>query len=272
MSVIRCFLAMLLVASGAAQAVEFDASIKAPKALTSAELRNRIASVKERFNDPMAADSLASVRDRSLAKDRFDARYLLGTLIDARAPMPDLEQLGLKPRGDGSYTIDTREHPEWQSMIERLRLLSEPGFVNGLEPALLTRGFHPSDYAALRSYIETHDLKKARDQQQLTLSISASRTARKLQKLKKLDDDFMAAYFYQKGLRWFEAEQQWTAQLLDALEPRAQRVLVSYLSELVTSTTIIPTNTADAFKYERELLLKPDFEQQVTSAFKEGRL
>lgn len=272
MSVIRCFLAMLLVASGAAQAVEFDASIKAPKAVTGAELRNRIVSVKERIGNPVATDALASVRDRTLAKDRFDARYLLGIMVDARAPLAELEELGLKPRGDGGYTVDTRAHPEWQSMIERLLLLGEPGFVNGLESTLMTRGFHPSDYVALRSYVDTHDLGKARGQQKLALAISASRMAKKLQKLKRLDDDFMASYFYQKELRWFEAEQQWSVELLDALEPRAQRVLVSYLSELDSSTTIIPTRTADARKYERELLLKPDFEQQATTAFKEGRL
>ena len=82
----------------------------------------------------------------------------------------------------------------------------------------------------------------------------------------------MASFFYQKQWHFDEVESLWAAGLLDALEPQAQRILASYLSETTSTVLIAPTSTADAFKYEKVLLLRPDFEQFAKTAFEEGRL
>jgi hypothetical protein len=111
-----------------------------------------------------------------------------------------------------------------------------------------------------------------RDTEQLALLLSAGKMAKKLQKLQRLDDNFMASYSYQKKLAMTETERRWAAGLLDALEPRAQRVLESYFSEVPAEGFIAPTSTADAYKYERELLLRADLEQLAKTAFEEGRL
>jgi hypothetical protein len=273
MSVPR-YLLLLLLAAGpaAAQAVEFDEKLKAPRAASGAELKQKLDGVAARVTGPNALNAIDAVRDRALARERFDARWMLGALVDARAPLPELEAMGFKARGDGSYTFSTRDNPEWRPLAENLLVLADPAVVTGLEGTFIARGFRPEDNAALKRYVEDHGLKRARDESQLALIISASRMAKKLQKLKRLDDNFMAAYFYQKGLALAQAEQQWAASLLDALEPRAQRILQSYFSEVASEGYIAPTSTADAYKYERELLLRPDFEQQAKTAFKEGRL
>ena len=116
-----------------------------------------------------------------------------------------------------------------------------------------------------------HDLKKIA----MIVSgamISASRMAKKLQQLKRLDDNFMASLFFQKQLVFSETERLWAVGLLDALTPHAQRVLASYFAEVKASGFIAPTDTKAAYRHERELLLRPDFEQFATAAFKEGKL
>jgi hypothetical protein len=263
---------MLFAVVGVAQAVEFDARIKAPKAVTNADLKAKYADVAAKFSGPGAVNAIEAVHDRGLAKDRIDARWMLGALVDAHAPLTELEDLGLKPRGDGSYTVDTRAHPEWHPLSDRLTLLSSPNFTLGLETTLIARGFRPEDFAALRGYVDTHSLKNERDQGQLSLVVSAAKMAKKLHKLKRLDDAFMASYFYQKEFQFSEAGREWSAKLLEALEPQAQRVLASYLSELSTSTIIAPTPTPEAYKYEKELLLRPDLERLAKTAYEEGRL
>ena len=111
MSVPRYLLALLLAASGVAQAVEFDENLKAPRAASGAEVKSKLASVAAKMSGPNAVDALASVRDQALARERFDARWALGALIDAKTPLPDLQELGFEPNGDGSYSLDTAEHP-----------------------------------------------------------------------------------------------------------------------------------------------------------------
>jgi hypothetical protein len=82
----------------------------------------------------------------------------------------------------------------------------------------------------------------------------------------------MASFFYQKQWQFSETERKWATGLLDVLEPRAQRVLASYFSEISSKQYLAPTPTADAYKYEKELLLRPDLEQMAKAAFEEGRL
>jgi hypothetical protein len=151
-------------------------------------------------------------------------------------------------------------------------LLSEPSLLAGLEGTFTARGFRPEDHAALRAYVNAHNLKKMRDERQLSIAISASKMAKKLQKLKRLDDNFMASLFYQKSWDIAETDRQWVAGLLAALDPQAQRILASYFGEVKGSGYIAPTDTAAAYRYERELLLRPDFEQLAKTAFKEGKL
>ena len=117
MSFPRYLLIMLLaVGPAAAHAVEFDDKVKAPRAASSAELKAKLVNVASRVKGPDAINALDAVRDASIARERFDARWMLGTMVDARAPMPELEELGFKAKGDGSYTFDSREHPEWQPL------------------------------------------------------------------------------------------------------------------------------------------------------------
>ena len=263
---------LLAVGPAAAQAVEFDDKVKAPRAASSAELKAKFDAVTARANGPDAASALDGVRDGTLARERCDARWMLGVMVDARAPLPEFEAMGFKPNGDGSYTFKNQDHPAWRSLTDDLLLLADPVVLSKLEGMFLARGLRPEDYAALRDYVTAHDLKRARAEDQLALLISTSKMAKKMQKLKRLDDNFMASYFYQKQCAAGESDRRWALGLLEALEPRAQRVLQSYFSEIAGEGYIAPTSTADAYKYEKELLLRPDLEQFARTAFEEGRL
>ncbi len=271
---LRGSLALLwvLALAGGAQAVEFDLNVKAPRASSRAELKSKMESVAAKVTGPSAMRPLDTVRNASYARERFDTRWMLGQMVDARAPLPEFEALGLKPQSDGSYLIDGGDHPGWHSMAAKLALLSDSSVVNGLEYMLSMRGFRPEDLAALRSYVDSHDLKKTRDEAQLTLLLSAGKQAKKLQKLKRLDDDFLASFLYQKQWQVEETERQWASGLLSALAPQAQRILESYFTETTSSSIVAPEDTAGAYQHERELLLRPDLERIAKTAFKEGKL
>ena len=110
-------LTMFLALSGVAQAVEFDANLKAPRATSGQDLKTRLVSVATRVSGPGAINALDAVRDQSLARERFDARWMLGAMIDERVPLPELEELGLKSKGDGSYSVNSAEHNRTQPSL-----------------------------------------------------------------------------------------------------------------------------------------------------------
>lgn len=268
-----CLFVLLVTAAFAAQAVEFDEKLNAPMAASGAELRSRIESLGLKGGAADAQARVDEVGSAALARQRFDTRWLLGRMIDARKPLPELEALGFVAREDGGYVIDTQKHPEWRPLQKNLLLFADPEFANEIAGVMLARGFEPGDVEVLRTYGKEHDLERARDEGQLALLLSAGKMAKKRQKLKlPVDDRFMWSFFYQKARNLAEVERRWSQGLLDKLAPHSQRVLASYFSEGSGSLSIIPTDDSPALAYERDLLLNPDLEQLARTAFKEGRL
>jgi hypothetical protein len=265
-------LAMALSLAGAAQAVEFDEKVRAPRAASGVDLRSRLESVAAKVKGPAALAPLDALRSSSFARERFDARWMLGQMVDARTPMPEIESLGFKADGKGSYTIDTREHPQWRPLEERIQLLSSPKVLGGLERELAARGLNAEDFAKIREYLSLRNLDQERAQSKLAFMLSAGKMAKKMQKLGRLDDQFMASLSYQRARELAEVERRWAAGLLDSLPPQGQRVLASYLTEVPSTTSFVPEPTADAYRQEKELLLRPDFERLIRDAFAEGNL
>lgn len=256
-----------------AQAVEFDDNVRAPMVADTAELKSRLESRNATFAATDAASALARVRSAAAARQHFDATWMLGRMVDAGRAMPELEELGFVARPEGGYAIDTLAHPEWRSLADTLWQVVNAQMIDKITPALMARGFTAEDMAAVGSYLATHDLERARGQYKLDLAISASKFARKLRRLKRpVNDQFMWNYFYQRSAGIAEVERRWSQGLLDVLEPRAQRILASYLAEGAGSWVVLPTADDEAVEFERDLMLKPDFEQQARKAFEEGRL
>jgi hypothetical protein len=262
----------MLALAGAAQAVEFDEKVRAPKAASGVELQAKLDSVFAKITGPDAMGPMDAMRSSSFARERFDARWMLGQMVDARVPLPELEALGFNADANGSYTIDTREHPQWRPLEDRIQLLSSPNVLAGLEPELTARGLQAGDFAKVRDYAGLRNLDQERAQSKLTIMLSAGKLAKKMQKLGRLDDQFMASLSYQRSRDLAEVERRWATGLLDTLPPQGQRVLASFLTEGPSTTSLVPEPRADAYRQERELLLRPDFERLIRDAYAEGKL
>jgi len=150
---------------------------------------------------------------------------------------------------------------------------ANPQVLDGFAPELIARGFRQSDIDAVRQYVDTHDLARAKAKDKYAVVLGASKVAKKFQKIKRpFDDDAMLSYFYQKAFGAAVVDHQWSAGLLTSLDSQRQRILASYMQEQSGTWFIGPTSTLDAIKYERNLLLRPDSEQFIKTAFEEGRL
>jgi hypothetical protein len=273
MSFRRCLLALPLVALVAsASAVEFNENLRAPLVRSGAELKPRLESYSALVESLREREPLDVVKNASLVRERFDVEWSLGRLVDARQSLPELEALGFTARPNGGYSVDTHAHPEWRPLDRSLLMLVNANFLEGSGQEFLVRGMSPEQLDVLRQYVASHDLERMRDESKLRIGLAASKVAKKLQKLKRLDDNFMWSYLYQKSLGDTEAIQRWASGLLETLQPQSQRIVMSYFAEQRGSWSITPTPMDAALQYERELLLRPDFEQLVQKAFKEGTL
>jgi hypothetical protein len=273
MSFPRCLLALpLLALVASAPAVEFNENLRAPQVRSGAELKPKLETFTTLAKSQRDREPLDVVKNASLARERFDVEWSLGRLVDARKPLPELEALGFTAKPDGSYSIDTAAHPEWRPLERSLLMLLSAEFLEGTSEALMARGMSPDQLDALRQYLANHDLERARDESKLRAGLAASKAAKKLQKLKRLDDNFIWSFIYQKSLGDSEVVQRWASGLLEVLEPQSRRILASYFQEQRGSWSIAPTPVEPALQYERELLLRADFEELVQKAFKEGTL
>jgi hypothetical protein len=273
MTVRGCLFVLLASVAYAAHAVEFDERLVAPLAASGTELKTRFEGIAIKAGSSDAQSRVAAVRDRAVARERFDARWLLGRLVDTRKPLPELEAAGFTALEDGSYSIDTTRHLEWRPLNQSLLTLTDANFVDSIAPLLIARGFRPADIDVVRQYVSEHDLKRARDESRLAITLAAGKMARKRQQLKlPVDDRFMWSYVYQRARNADEVERRWAEGLLNSLDPQSQRVLASFFAEGDGTLLVSPTNDAEALARERELLLRPDLEQLARTAFEEGKL
>jgi hypothetical protein len=258
---------------GAAQAVEFDERLKTPMMKNGAELRSEFESYQASAISLAAKSPLEAVRDRSASRQRFDAQWQLGRLVDAHTPLPELAALGFEAGKDGSYKIDTKQHPEWRDLDRELVTFSKPEILGGIASDLLARGFRSEDLDALNRYVREHDLERTQSARRLSLAISTSRVAKKYQKIRRpFDAQMMLSFVYQRSLDAAETQRQWANALLDTLDAQRQRVLASFLSEQAGFWSVSPTDDTAALEQERQMLLRADFEQLAKAAFEEGKL
>ena len=257
----------------AAAPVEFDATQRAPSVKTGGELRTTLESYRSTMQRVAVATPFDSLRDKSAMRQRFDARWLLGRMVDARAPLPELQELGFEARDDGFYQIHTELHPEWRFLDRQLIGYTRPAMLDLISDDLLARGLRREDLDAIGRFVAEHDLDRAEQVRKLEFVLNASKVVQKLQKMKRpINDDLMLSFFYQRAYGIAEVEREWAQSLLDSLGQQQQRILISFLGEQPEKFIIGPTDTSAALEHERQLLLRPDIEQLARAAFQEGKL
>ena len=174
--------------AGVAQATEFitgfDEKLKAPMAMGATELKSRRSELFRQF------------RAVARALTRGDG-HEQGALSRAlRSRVADQPRAGRQAAAGRSVGTRSREARGW--LPHRLQRVSAVAAVSGdallagahpdmdaAGPLLINRGFRDSDVAALRSYIETHDLKAATSARTLPIAISFSKVVKKYDKIKR---------------------------------------------------------------------------------------
>jgi hypothetical protein len=256
---------------GVANAVEFDDKVKAPQSKDAGELRSRAEAYSTRDAQARLMGLDAVVRNRQLARERFDASWDLQRAIDDRQSIGDLSALGIVDRGDGTFSVDLNAYPQWSDPAYDLA-----GTLPALNPTLLgaelaRRGMHQGELAKLREYLATHDVEAATGAAALPIAVSFSRLVKKLDKLKRpVPDALVRSYIYQRDRATAEARRDWAESLLDAIGPSAARVVESYLGEMRSSGVWSPADTRAGIDGLLANLRLPDFEQKAAAEAKGG--
>ena len=134
---------------------------------------------------------------------------------------------------DGGFRIDYNAFPQWQPFPEVLASMVPTWSMDSVGPLLVNRGFRGSDVAALKNYVETHDLKAATSARTLPIAISFSKVVKKYDKIKRpVGKDLVFSYLYQRGKAEAEARRAWSEGLIRTLDDQRVRVLHSYFAEM----------------------------------------
>ena len=173
------------------------------------------------------------VTDQALTRERFDLEWQLTRALEEKRPLEDLSALGLEKHENG-FRIDYNAFPQWQPFPETLASLMPTLNMDAAGPLLVARGFRESDVAALRSYLETHDLKADTSARTLPIAISFSKVVKKYDKIKRpVGKDLVFSFIYQRDKVEAEARRAWA----EGSDPHSRRSARARASFLLLGTT-----------------------------------
>ena len=260
-----CFASIVGVAQATEFITGFDEKLKAPMAMGATELKSRAQSYSASFARLRELSPTEMVTNKALFLEHFDLVWQINRALEDGRPLEDLSALGFV-KHDGGLRIDYNAFPQWQPFPELLASLVPTWSMDGVGPLLVNRGFRGSDVAALKNYVDTHDLKVATSAQTLPIAISFSKVVKKYDKIKRpVGKDLVFAFLYQRGKVEAEARRAWSEGLIRTLDDQRVRVLHSYFAEMpgigYWSSSDVDAGVANLLAVMR----LPDYEQRATA-------
>jgi len=250
--------------AGVAQAVEFDEKLMAPRARNATELKSMAESYSASFARVRDVSPAQMVTNKALFLEHFDLEWQIKRALDDKRHMEDLSAIGLVKDGSGAIRIDFNAFPQWQPFSETLSSMMPVLSLDTAGPLLINRGFRESDVAAIRNYIETHDVQAAASARTLPIAISFSKVVKKYDKIKRpVSKDLVFSYIYQRDKADAEARRGWSEGLIQVLDDQRVRVLHSYFAEMKSTGVWSASDTEAGVAGLLALLRLPDFEQRA---------
>jgi hypothetical protein len=269
---VLALLAVLAGFAGGAQAVEFDANVKAPLVKEPTALRSQAQSYVAKFAALKDAGPQDLISNRALAAERFDLVWQIQQAIDVRRPLGDLSAVGLEAQADGSYRVDYNANPQWNEPGRFPSIWLQGVDWDGLGTELIERGFRPEDVVKLRDYVATHDASQTAQQRSLKLAISFSKVVKKYDLIKRpVDDGQVLSYLYQLGKIQADATREWANGLLESLDAQRGRILLAYFSEMTATSIWAPSDQRAGIDELLRRMRLPNFEQLATAEVAGGQ-
>ncbi len=142
-----------------AGAATFDPTVSAPRELTGVELKNH---VPPYFRGGPNSTLSAALRDRNAHAQWVEFHWQFIEALDSGRSLKELEEFGLLPKSDGTYTIDLVRFPHWQPLDARMKMLFNKGSLDFHIEQLRIRGFRDKDVATLQDYLAKTDPERGR--------------------------------------------------------------------------------------------------------------
>jgi hypothetical protein len=251
--------------AGAAQAVEFDEKLKAPRAMGGPELKSTAQSYSASFTRVREASPAELVTNKALFLEHFNLEWQINRALDDKRPLEDLSALGFVAH-EGGLRVDYGAFPQWQPFPELLASLVPTWSMENVGPLLVNRGFRASDVAALKNYVDTHDLKVATSARTLPIAISFSKLVKKYDKLKyPVGKDVVFSFLYQRSKVEAEARRAWSEGLIRTLDDQRVRVLHSYFAEMPGIGYWAASDVDAGVANLLAVMRLPDYEQRATA-------
>jgi hypothetical protein len=251
---------------GIANAAEFDENLREPMMKSAVETRAQAKSFTVKIREIRAATPAQLITSAALARQQFDLKWQIQRTIDAGKPLDEFAELGLVSRGDGSYSIDMREHPEWEVFPESIVAVLASSSMDAAARGLIQRGFRPEDVDTLKNYISTHDPLVASKTAALPIALGFSRTVGKYDRLKKpVPDSVVITFFYQSARATNESNRAWVADLLNQFDAQRRRILLSTFLEFETTGIWGPDDVKAGIASALANARLPNFEELATA-------
>ncbi len=258
-----------LALTGSAQAVEFDAAVRAPMMKSQGEWKNQAQDFSARYKAIRESAPEQLVKEPALSREQFDLAWKVKRAQDDRRPLDEFASVGIVSDVNGEIRIDFNSYPQWLPYEERFATLFAEPNMEALGKELVQRGFRDADVSALESYLAAHDLERTVTERQLPIALSFNKLVQKFDRTKRpVDSALVLSFVYQRAKVRSEVTREWAAGLLQALDTQRGRILFEYVSEPETFGIWTPTNQSTALAGILETMRRPDFEQKAIAEAK----
>lgn len=222
---------------GETHAAKFDEKLKAPEAPTNEALKVAIREYFDVYARTTAESPAGMARDKAAHAKWFDTQWLLQRAIDTKRDLGDLSEFGIVAKGDGSYSIEVANFPQWTPLSSSLTRLLEPTLFEIYATDLKARGFRDQDIDAMQAYVDANQPRRAVHAENAALGESfATKVEKQLSRKQKIGMPQMMSYLYQTSRNSAEAKRAWASGLLDSMDSQRRRILESYVIEQNRST------------------------------------
>ena len=198
--------------------------------------------------------------------EHFDLEWQLERALEDKRPLEDLSALGLVKHDERQLPHRSTTRFRNGSRFRRLLASLMPTLnLDTAGPLLINRGFRESDVAALRSYLETHDLKAAASARTLPIAISFSKVVKKYDKIKRpVGKDLVFSYHLPARQSRRGSAARVVRRSHPGLDEQRVRVLHSYFAEMKGTGYWAPSDAEAGVAGLLALMRLPDFEQRAT--------
>jgi len=193
--------------------------------------------------------TLEEYKDLNSFLEFREVETLLSNTLDKTNDFSELEEYGVKSKGQGRFTINFNEHPRWITIDDIFTSYHKPDHTmrGYYKKSLMKLGFKEDDFDLLISFIDSRDARAESEEAQRVITASYASRIRDNYNAGIDNTKLLYQWNNESILAGQRAYRDWAVDLLNQFDKQRQRILISEALDYDTKASIQVTAPFEEF-------------------------